>query len=104
MPLSVRLGPWVPRASLTICSDANADAALLIHAHGGPAVGFVERRSIAADNTRYPYRWGSIYFPTTPVELIGLRRYLLKAGYRVFLPLFRGTLGFGDKFAQVRVP
>eukprot|EP00730_Choanoeca_flexa_P005385 TRINITY_DN11933_c0_g1_i12.p2 TRINITY_DN11933_c0_g1~~TRINITY_DN11933_c0_g1_i12.p2 ORF type:complete len:100 (-),score=4.35 TRINITY_DN11933_c0_g1_i12:753-1052(-) len=30
-----------------------------------------------------------------------LSRYLLKAGYRVLMPLFRGTLGFGDDFAQV---
>eukprot|EP00124_Ichthyophonus_hoferi_P005081 Ihof_evm1s662 gene=Ihof_evmTU1s662 len=55
---------------------------LLVHVHGGPAVAFAEDRSVAADSTRYPYR------------------HLLAAGYRVFQPFYRGTLGFGDDFAQ----
>mmetsp|Transcript_121404 Transcript_121404/g.377835 ORF Transcript_121404/g.377835 Transcript_121404/m.377835 type:complete len:291 (+) Transcript_121404:1613-2485(+) len=37
---------------------------------------------MAADATRYPYRQ------------------FLVAGYRVFMPLFRGTLGFGDRWSQ----
>lgn len=61
-------------------------APLIVHAHGGPAVGFGEERSIAANCTRYPYR------------------HLLMAGYRVFMPLFRGTMGFGDEFSQVKDP
>ena len=70
-----------------LCERAGlrADAPLLVHAHGGPAVGFGEERSIAANNTRYPYR------------------HLLFAGYRVFMPLFRGTLGFGDRFSQANI-
>ena len=58
-----------------------ASATVLVHAHGGPAGAFPCDRSAAADATRYPYR------------------HVLMAGYRVFLPLFRGTLGFGDEFA-----
>ena len=42
-------------------------------------------RSAAANTTRYPFR------------------HLLKAGYRVFQPFFRGGLGFGDEFAQANI-
>ena len=35
-----------------------------------------------AHHTRYPYR------------------HLLKAGYKVFMPCYRGTLGYGDAWAQ----
>lgn len=27
-------------------------------------------------------------------------RHLLNAGYRVFMPCYRGTLGYGDEWAQ----
>lgn len=52
-------------------------APLLINAHGGPAAPVEYLRS---DAVRY--------------------RHLLRAGYRVFRPAFRGSLGFGDEFAQ----
>lgn len=58
------------------------DAPLLVNAHGGPAIGVVHSQRMASDQTRYPLR------------------HFLVAGYRVFLPLFRGTLGFGDNWAQ----
>lgn len=45
-----------PDDSQMFPSDTPADAVLLVHAHGGPAVAFNDRRSIAANNTRYPYR------------------------------------------------
>jgi len=50
---------------------------LLVLAHGGPAAPVYNLRSNTA---RF--------------------RYLLKAGYRIFCPAFRGSLGFGDNFAQ----
>ena len=52
-------------------------APLLVNAHGGPAAPVENFRS---DAVRY--------------------RHLLRAGYRVFRPAFRGSLGFGDDFAQ----
>lgn len=52
-------------------------APLLVSAHGGPAAAVENFRS---DAVRY--------------------RHLLRAGYRVFRPAFRGSLGFGDNFAQ----
>lgn len=52
-------------------------APLLINAHGGPAAPVEILRS---DAVRF--------------------RHLLRAGYRVFRPAFRGSLGFGDEFAQ----
>ena len=55
---------------------------LLVHAHGGPAVSFLNHRRACTDNVRYPYR------------------HLLKAGYRVFCPLFRGTMGFGGQWCN----
>ncbi|EGD79116.1 hypothetical protein PTSG_09843 [Salpingoeca rosetta] len=66
-------------------AETKADASLLVHAHGGPAVAFTAHRTAAASNVRYPYRQ------------------LLKSGYRVIMPLFRGTLGYGDKFAQANI-
>eukprot|EP00928_Gymnodinium_smaydae_P021282 TRINITY_DN1828_c0_g1_i1.p1 TRINITY_DN1828_c0_g1~~TRINITY_DN1828_c0_g1_i1.p1 ORF type:complete len:820 (+),score=138.04 TRINITY_DN1828_c0_g1_i1:46-2505(+) len=57
-------------------------APLLVHAHGGPAIGVLRSRRMTMDASRYPYR------------------HFLAAGYRVFQPLFRGTLGFGDKWSQ----
>ena len=53
------------------------DAPLLVKAHGGPAGTVAALRSEAV---RY--------------------QYLLRAGYRVFNPAFRGSLGFGDAFAR----
>ena len=50
---------------------------LLVSAHGGPAAPVENMRSEAV---RY--------------------RHLLRAGYRVFRPAFRGSLGFGDDFAR----
>ncbi len=50
---------------------------LLVNAHGGPAAPVENLRS---DAVRY--------------------RHFLRAGYRVFRPAFRGSLGFGDDFAQ----
>jgi len=54
---------------------------LIVLAHGGPAGAFPAKLSDSADMTRYPVR------------------HLLRAGYFVFQPLYRGTLGFGDEFA-----
>eukprot|EP00049_Salpingoeca_infusionum_P009925 m.168781 g.168781 ORF g.168781 m.168781 type:complete len:650 (-) comp14483_c2_seq1:53-2002(-) len=62
-----------------------SNAPLLVHAHGGPAVGFASRRSLATNNVRYTYRQ------------------MLQAGYRVIMPLFRGTLGYGNDFAQANI-
>lgn len=53
------------------------DAPLLVKAHGGPA-GTVE--ALKSEAVRY--------------------QYLLRAGYRVFNPAFRGSLGFGDAFLR----
>ena len=53
------------------------EAPLLVAAHGGPA------------NPVYAIRSRAVRY-----------RHLLRAGYRVFLPTFRGSLGFGDAFAQ----
>jgi dienelactone hydrolase len=50
---------------------------LLVNAHGGPAAPVENLRS---DAVRH--------------------RHLLRAGYRVLRPAFRGSLGFGDDFAQ----
>jgi len=61
------------------------DAPLIVLAHGGPAAGFVHSTSLAADHTRYPIR------------------HVLQAGFRVFMPMFRGTLGFGDAWAQANI-
>lgn len=61
------------------------DAPLLVNVHGGPACAFVGSTRVASGHTRYPYR---LY---------------LVAGYRVFLPLFRGGLGFGDEWAQANI-
>eukprot|EP00124_Ichthyophonus_hoferi_P001898 Ihof_evm4s113 gene=Ihof_evmTU4s113 len=57
-------------------------APLLVHVHGGPATAQPGDRAIATNGTRYPYRQ------------------LLQAGYMVFQPMYRGTLGFGNAFAQ----
>eukprot|EP00750_Incisomonas_marina_P007562 INCI14996.4.p1 GENE.INCI14996.4~~INCI14996.4.p1 ORF type:complete len:945 (-),score=167.79 INCI14996.4:3337-6171(-) len=62
-----------------------AENPLLVNAHGGPAVAFAADRTAAANSTRYPFR------------------HFLKAGYRVFQPLYRGTLGYGDDFAQANI-
>ena len=53
------------------------NAPLLVNAHGGPAAPVENIRSEAVRH-----------------------RHLLRAGYRVFRPSFRGSLGFGDAFAQ----
>jgi dienelactone hydrolase len=50
---------------------------LLVSAHGGPAAPVENLRS----------------------DAVGYR-HLLRAGYRVFRPAFRGSMGFGDAFAQ----
>ena len=55
-------------------------APLLVSAHGGPAAPVENVRSEAV---RY--------------------RHLLRAGYRVFRPAFRGSLGFGDDFARSNI-
>eukprot|EP00055_Hartaetosiga_balthica_P010051 m.41583 g.41583 ORF g.41583 m.41583 type:complete len:601 (+) comp7008_c0_seq1:43-1845(+) len=65
--------------------DTKKDAPLLVNAHGGPAVPFPARRSLVMGNVRYTYRQ------------------LLAAGYRVIMPLFRGTLGYGDAFCQANI-
>jgi hypothetical protein len=54
------------------------------HAHR-PAGYFPHLKSSGAAFTRYPYR------------------YLLFAGYKVLMPLFRGTLGFGNDFASANI-
>jgi dienelactone hydrolase len=59
-------------------------ASVLVHAHGGPAISVPRLRSMVASR-RYHY---------AP---------LLAAGYQVFVPCFRGTLGFGDAFARANV-
>jgi dipeptidyl aminopeptidase/acylaminoacyl peptidase len=56
------------------------DAPLLVHVHGGPAAPLEEARG----------------------EVVGYR-HLLRAGYRVLKPAFRGTLGFGDRFSQANI-
>ncbi|CAK0843000.1 unnamed protein product [Prorocentrum cordatum] len=61
------------------------NAPLLVHVHGGPAIGVVCSQRMAADAWRYPYR------------------HFLVAGFRVLQPLFRGTLGFGDAWAQANI-
>ena len=53
------------------------DAPLLVRVHGGPAGEVAALRSQAVRH-----------------------RHLLKAGYRVFNPAFRGSLGFGDAFLR----
>mmetsp|Transcript_87472 Transcript_87472/g.192131 ORF Transcript_87472/g.192131 Transcript_87472/m.192131 type:complete len:771 (-) Transcript_87472:171-2483(-) len=58
------------------------EAPLLVLAHGGPAIGVHCSLRLAADAVRYPMR------------------HFLRAGYRILMPLFRGTLGFGDAFAM----
>ena len=58
---------------------------LLVHAHGGPALAKPLIRSDATNATRYPFR------------------HLLAAGYLIFMPNFRGTLGYGDEFASANV-
>lgn len=55
----------------------SSEAPLLVRVHGGPA-GTVE--ALRSQAIRH--------------------RHLLRAGYRVFNPAFRGSLGFGDAFAQ----
>lgn len=56
------------------------NAPLLVNAHGGPAAPVENIRSEAVRH-----------------------RHLLRAGYRVFRPAFRGSLGFGDAFAQANI-
>ena len=45
--------------------------------------------------------------PASPVEALRSQavryRHLLRAGYRVFVPAFRGSLGYGDAFAQANI-
>ncbi|MCZ6634525.1 MAG: prolyl oligopeptidase family serine peptidase [bacterium] len=53
---------------------------LLVLAHGGPASPVRNFRSEASRH-----------------------RHLLRAGYRIFCPAFRGSLGFGDAFAQANI-
>ncbi len=57
--------------------DLSPDAPLLVSAHGGPAAPVGNLRSGTVGH-----------------------RHLLRAGYRVLRPAFRGSLGFGDEFAQ----
>eukprot|EP01006_Ploeotia_vitrea_P022280 TRINITY_DN54682_c0_g1_i2.p1 TRINITY_DN54682_c0_g1~~TRINITY_DN54682_c0_g1_i2.p1 ORF type:complete len:670 (+),score=73.10 TRINITY_DN54682_c0_g1_i2:27-2012(+) len=61
------------------------DKPLLVHVHGGPAVCMVALKRDCMDCTRYPYR------------------HFLNAGYRVFQPLYRGGMGFGDEFSQANI-
>ena len=61
------------------------DKPILVHIHGGPAIAVPSRRRDAADASRYPYR------------------HLLISGFRIFAPLYRGTLGFGDAFAKALI-
>ncbi len=56
------------------------DAPLLVQVHGGPAAPLEEARG----------------------EAVGYR-HVLRAGYRVLKPAFRGTLGFGDGFSQANI-
>jgi dipeptidyl aminopeptidase/acylaminoacyl peptidase len=56
------------------------DAPLLVRVHGGPAGEVGALRSQAVRH-----------------------RHLLKAGYRVFNPAFRGSLGFGDAFLRANI-
>lgn len=68
---------WAIEGVLYEADDTPRPAPLLVSAHGGPAAPVENVRSEAA---RY--------------------RHLLRAGYRVFRPAFRGSLGFGDDFAR----
>lgn len=68
---------WPIEGVLYEADDTPRPAPLLVSAHGGPAAPVENVRSEAA---RY--------------------RHLLCAGYRVFRPAFRGSLGFGDDFAR----
>lgn len=68
---------WAIEGVLYEAADAPRPAPMLVSAHGGPAAPVENVRSEAA---RY--------------------RHLLRAGYRVFRPAFRGSLGFGDDFAR----
>ena len=72
-------------ASAARLNESMASTPLLVHAHGGPAISMPLRRSDATNATRYPYR------------------HYLAAGFNVFTPCFRGTLGFGDGFAQANI-
>jgi Prolyl oligopeptidase family len=72
-------------ALLYVPRDAKPDAPLIFHLHGGPAGAFRDVYRNAADHTRYPFR---------P---------LLVAGFRVIMPLFRGTLGYGDNFSAANI-
>ncbi len=56
------------------------DAPLLVRVHGGPAGDVTATRSPAVRH-----------------------RHLLRAGYRVFNPAFRGSLGFGDAFLGANI-
>jgi dipeptidyl aminopeptidase/acylaminoacyl peptidase len=56
------------------------DAPLLVQVHGGPAAPIEEARG----------------------EVVGYR-HLLRAGYRVLKPAFRGSLGYGDRFSQANI-
>ncbi len=84
--LHVRVVDWKASDGLEIqgvvyeASGTLDGAPLLVRAHGGPA-GDVEASRGAA--IRY--------------------RYLLRAGYRVFEPAFRGSLGFGDSFLGANI-
>ena len=60
--------------------DTPDGAPVLVRAHGGPA-GDVE--AVRSEATKY--------------------RHLLRAGYRVFEPAFRGSTGFGDDFLSANI-
>ena len=58
---------------------------LLVHIHGGPAGAFRSILRIAAAHTDHPYR------------------VLLAAGCKVVMPLYSGTLGYGDEFSRSNI-
>ncbi|HAA77091.1 TPA: hypothetical protein DCE37_18420 [Candidatus Latescibacteria bacterium] len=84
--LKTRVVQWAATDGLSIRGviyEANGlrdGAPLIVKAHGGPA-GDVEA-----------VRSGAIRL-----------RYLIRAGYRVFEPAFRGSLGFGDDFLRANI-
>ncbi|NKB72727.1 MAG: prolyl oligopeptidase family serine peptidase [Candidatus Latescibacteria bacterium] len=84
--LQVQLVDWTATDGLALCgviyecASTPALAPLLVRAHGGPA-GTVEAQR--GEAVRH--------------------RHLLRAGYRVFEPAFRGSLGFGDDFLGANI-
>jgi len=65
--------------------DLPAYAPLICHVHGGPCIPWPLLKSNGANVTGYPYRA------------------MLFAGFRIYVPIYRGSNGFGDDFAQANI-